>query len=350
MFFGSFYLLYWNEGRVNVANIARTAVEVPASGDVSAELDKSAVYTSGNLTSDEQLGDEYLVPGDYLVLQRNVEMFSWEEEETTTRTTTTGGSETKETTYTYKQVWDSNPEDSTKFQAQVGHENPLMTINENHLNSTNAKIGDYQIDLNSAQLPPLKDLTLSQNNIIEQSGVQLGNNQFLFSGIGTLAAPQIGDIRISYSVISNPLNSVVVFGQLNQSNSSIDPFYGDKETKLYRIFEGTRETAISTMQNEHTTLSWGLRVVGFFLMWMGLMTLLGPISTVLDILPFLGSVSRSLLGLATFFIALILSTVTILISMIIHNLIALIIAVTLIIGGIIWLLKMKSQTPIAEIK
>src|SRR5690606_22389364 len=78
MFFGSFYLLYWNEGRVNVANIARTAVEVPASGDVSAELDKSAVYTSGNLISAEQLGDEYLVAGDYLVIQRNVEMFSWE--------------------------------------------------------------------------------------------------------------------------------------------------------------------------------------------------------------------------------------------------------------------------------
>jgi len=54
-----------------------------------------------------------------------------------------------------------------------------------------------------------------------------------------------------------------------------------------------------------------------------------PISVFLDFLPIFGSISRSLVGTICFLIALVLSIVTILVSMILHNVVALLIALAI---------------------
>jgi cytochrome b561 len=54
-------------------------------------------------------------------------------------------------------------------------------------------------------------------------------------------------------------------------------------------------------------------------MWIGLTLLFGPISVLLDVLPPLGELGRSLIGAVTFVGAVLLTLATILVSSIVHS-------------------------------
>jgi hypothetical protein len=163
---------------------------------------------------------------------------------------------------------------------------------------------------------------------------------YLFSGKGSLQSPALGDIRIQFSAFLEN-TYVTVFGKLQ--GDRIVPFMFEGEHKLYRAFTAERDEAIAILHKEYKTVGWILRIVGFIMMWMGLTMFFGPINAVLDVVPILGSVGRGIVSFVMFIIALILSVVTILISMIAHNLIALIIALVIIIGGGIFLLRRAKQ-------
>lgn len=343
MFIISFGVLYWNEGRVDVSEIAKTAAEISATAQAPSGTDGQLVSTTGVLKSDEKIGDTYLQPGDYIAIKRNVEMYAWEESEKSSSKTNVGGSQTTETTYSYSKNWTSSPESSAGFKQQEGHLNPTMLINANSVVVQNAKVGIYGVDMAQVTLPPYKGVQLNTSNTILSDGLTLANEQHLFKGTGSMSSPQVGDIRVSYTIVPNPLNTATIFGKLDLANSTINPYYGEKNARLYRIFEGTRDSAISTMKTEFTILTWILRGVGFFLMWMGLMSLFGPISVFLDVLPIFGSISRGGIGIVTFFVSLILSAITILVSMIIHNVIALIVVILAVIVGSVWYMKNKRK-------
>ena len=343
MFIVSFGVLYWNEGRVDVSEIAKTSVEISATAQAPSGTDGQLVSTTGIFKSDEKIGDTYLQAGDYIAIKRNAEMYAWEETEKSTSKTNTGGSQTTETTYTYEKTWTGSPESSTGFKQQEGHLNPAMLISGNSVAVQNAKVGIYGIDMAQVTLPSFKGVPLTSTNTVLADGLTLANEQYLFKGTGSIASPQVGDIRVSYSIIPNPLNTATIFGKLDSANSTINPYYGEKNAKLYRIFEGTRDSGISTMKTEFTIITWILRGVGFFLMWFGLMSLFGPISVFLDVLPIFGSISRSGIGAITFIVSLILSIITILVSMIIHNLIVLIVVLLAAVIGSVWYMKGKRK-------
>lgn len=128
MFIVSFGVLYRNEGRVNVANIAKTAVEIDATVLAETGVDGQLISTTNVLKSEEKLGDTFLKVGDYIAFHRVVEMFAWEENTRSSSDENLGGSETTETTYTYDKVWTDSPENSTDFKYPDEHRNPQMTI------------------------------------------------------------------------------------------------------------------------------------------------------------------------------------------------------------------------------
>ena len=90
-------------------------------------------------------------------------------------------------------------------------------------------------------------------------------------------------------------------------------------------------------------IGWILRLVGFLLMWIGLGLCFGPITAFLDVLPFLGSAGRFVISMAALPVALVLSLITILISILAHNLLALIVVLGLLIGGVLLWSKMQNR-------
>lgn len=343
MFIVSFGVLYWNEGRVDMSKIAEKAIDIEATSDAPATADKQLISSTGVLNSEEKIGDNYLKEGNYISIKRNVEMYAWEEETDEKTKTNVGGSQTTETTYTYKKDWTSSPENSSDFRISAEHTNPAMSLDENTVKVKSAQLGIYSVDMNEVGLPDYRDIKLNIDSVVLADDLKLANEQYLFKGTGTISSPVVGDLRVSYSVIHSPLDNATIFGKLDSANSSITPFYAEKNTELYRVFEGSRDTAISTMKSEYTMWLWIFRGIGFALMWFGLMSILGPISVFLDVLPILGSIGRGGIGFITFIVSLVLSAVTILVSMIIHNVIALIIVILALIGGVIWYLRIKRK-------
>lgn len=342
LFIVSFGLLYWNEGRVDLSNIAKTATEISsATISTDASLNGKLISTTGNVNSDQVIGDNlYLNPDKFIATGRQVEMYSWVEKSESHSRTNTGGSETTETTYTYSKSWEENPKSSSNFKHPEGHENPQKSLDSYTNKVTAATIGAYNFDPQSVTLPNFSQLPLNSQNVTLSNGAVLANDSYIFikkSADGTFDNPQIGDLRISYHVL-RPGFEGTIFGKL--SGSKIDSYFDQDGNNLYRLFIGTREQGISTLHSEYTTLLWILRLVGFLLMWFGLMALFGPISVLLDFLPIFGAISRSLIGVATFLVAFVLTIVTILVSVIAHSLIALIVALVITVGAIIAFLVM----------
>jgi hypothetical protein len=337
LFLGSFYLLFWNEGRVDMSKVAETAVAVSATAD-DPSAEGKLVSVSGTVVTDEKLGDnKFLKPGDWLALERTVEMYAWKEDSETKSQKNLGGSETETTTYTYTKEWSENPEDSADFENPANHENPDMAEEGGSLTVTKAKLGIYDVDPASLSLPGYKKLTLEAANLTLPAGYTLVNGT-IFKGTGTLDNPQVGDLRISFSVLPNNAKGTVF---AKKEGNSLITFRGPKNSTLYRLFSEDREAAIATLASEHKMITWILRAVGFLMMWIGLSMVFGPLSVFLDVIPALGSFTGAATGGIAFIVSLILSIATILVSMLLHSLIAVIIVAVVIAGGVVLYMKRK---------
>src|SRR3954449_5626087 len=79
LFVVAFPVLWFNEGRTNMATVAKASVLVDGAS-VSAQTEGKQVAVAGTLVSEELLGDTpYLAPGAYIQLNRKVEMYAWVE-------------------------------------------------------------------------------------------------------------------------------------------------------------------------------------------------------------------------------------------------------------------------------
>lgn len=346
LFLGSFGVLFWNEGRTDLASLAKKSAELPA-GSVTADasVQGKLVSASGVVTSAETLGDNvYLKPGKYLAVKRDVEMYAWVEKKTENSHTNVGGSETTETTYDYTMAWTSNPMKSSEMAHPAEHENPAPALTGDAFTVTNLTVGSYTVS-GVVELPASTPLVLTKDNVSLREGVIIAGG-YIFQGTGTETVPKIGDIRVSYSTL-NPGFEGTVFGALQ--GGKIAKYTNEDGDELYRVFEGSRSGAIAALHDEFVAMGWVLRLVGFFMMWFGLASILGPISTLLDVLPFLGGTSRFIVSLVTFPIALILTVITVIVSMILHSLVALIIVAALLVGAAVFAVKRMPKKASARV-
>lgn len=338
MFIASFPVLWWNEGRLDMSKVAKTAVELAPGAVDPAQNNKFASLTAP-VTVSGQIGDSaYLVPGPYLSVRRKVEMYAWVEKKTTTEEKNVGGSSDQVTRYDYYKEWvlDDNVKNAGSFKIPAGHENPMPPVRSETKHATQAMIGQYSFVPSEVQLPPGAHVSLNATNV--QPGLRV-EGDYVFIGLGSVANPVLGDTRISFEALSPPATATM-FGFTN--GASFTPYVAEDGDKFIRLFPGDRASAIQLMSAEHTLMTWILRGVGFLLMWIGMLLFFGPINSLLDILPFLGSAGRFLVGVATFPIALALSIVTILISIIFHN-VWLLVGVMLAIGLLITWRSLKRK-------
>jgi Transmembrane protein 43 len=360
LFIAAFVVLWTNEGRIDISEvIANNAVSISAV-DVDTENERELVSVTGTLNSAEKLGDPtFLNPGDYIKLNRSVEMWAWVERSESDTTTDVGGKETTTTTYYYETEWTSAPADSSGFKENTPeHTNPPMKYSAETFYVNDAKVGVYPVDIKTIDLPGSSPVTLESSSLVygSKTGAKLDGGYIFIpktpfsyygssSGIGN---PKVGDVRISYSALSNNID-VTAFGKLE--DGKLVSFTAKKslksDAKIYHVRSGSLEDAIESLHSEHTTKGWIFRILGFMMMWFGLGLLFGPISALLSFLPFLGKVSKTIISFVTFFMALVLSITTILVAMIAHSVVALLITIVIVLAIlaliVILILKMRDK-------
>lgn len=301
-------LLFWNEGRAvqterSLAEGAGLVLGVNAT-PLDPANDGRLIHVSGPLATDGPVADADFgvsVPG--LQLVRKVEMFQWVESSSTEKKVELGGSETQVTTYRYDLQWADSHKDSSEFHEADGHANPDMLVDRETITLASARLGDFV--LNEAVLGRVggtQALVLTEEHgQIVQDAVGAGIRASIVNGSIYLgynaASPQLGDYRISYEYV--PVGPVSIIGK--QQGTGLAPYRTQGGDSLLMVDTGTVPAADMFEQaaSGNATMTWILRLVGVVLLIAGFASVLGPISVLGSVVPFVGSI----LGFGTGLIA-----------------------------------------------
>ncbi|OHD55617.1 MAG: hypothetical protein A2Y33_13360 [Spirochaetes bacterium GWF1_51_8] len=359
MFIASFPVLWWNEGRINLASVAKLS-EVAEPG-AAGNMNEKFISITGEISAKDPVYDAmFLKSGKYVIMNRTVEYYAWEEDVHTEKKKDLGGGTTEVKEYRYKLAWTSDPKSVSSFNNngvnQWEYEKSVVIrdvdtpYSSDTFKAGSANIGKWVIDPDDVSVDvPGEKIELSPANAKLSGKMRLDGDEYVYipNKSGSSGA-QFNDIRISFNGLENG-TKVTAFGLAN--GNTIEHYnYNENEPSetFARVMIGDRETAIAQLNAEHQMLTWILRGVGFLLMWVGLSSLFGPLVSVLNVLPFLGDVGGFIIGIITFVLAAVLSFLTIIISMLFHNILALIIVAVVVIALIIIVMSTKKKAAASQ--
>jgi len=277
-------MIFWNE--CNSVEVAE-ALDEGAGAVVSVEPatvnpnnEGALVHMSGDATTSNTLSDGMFgVSGTYIRLSRSVEMYQWKEhkEEKTTN-------DQKTTTYTYEKVWDDSAHKSSGFEEPVGHTNPSSwNYDDDSWQAINVTVGAFS--LNESLIDGIdgsQDIAPPENSA--RGGTVLGN--YLYTG--SPGGPAVGDYRIRWSAVSPGPVSLVA----GQSGSSFEPFLTSNGRDISMIDNGTHtaQEMFDAAKQRNVLITWGIRIIGFLLLFGGILNIVGPLKVVADKVPLIGGV------------------------------------------------------------
>ncbi|MEJ2747904.1 MAG: TMEM43 family protein [Anaerolineae bacterium] len=329
---GSVVLLWTNEGRVNLANVAVKSKPVNAN-EINPANEGEFVSVTGRLdTAVPMTNDLYLRRAEFVQVKRWVEMYAWVEKEE---------SDDDGKTYNYEMAWTNDPQSAEEFYYPEGHENPPLPVYDETFTAVSATLGVFQIDTQQMDLPRPESLALGYHNVLE--GPYRVGEKYLFEGKGSLENPQLGDVRVSFTAVPAGITATA-FGV--QTGSGFAPYDYRGRASLYRVLAGSQSEAIKQLDTEYKIMLWGFRALGFFLMWLGLGLVVSPLTALLRFVPVLGNLGRKAIGALTFGLALLLSLLIISVSALLHNLWALLTLLVLLGAG--FYLWQRSRQPAAS--
>ena len=317
-------ILWSNEGRVDFGRIGADSIPIKTAASDPAK-DSAFVAANGVLVGDKPVGDgSFLHPGDWLELERLVEMYAWEQK------SAGSDAEGEADSYAYSLAWTDKPADSSIFDVPDGHTNPAPSVSPGNFRPESGRLGSYRIDLRGLDLPAGDPLVVDKEQLIAGSERAL-SGEYIFVGKGTLAEPAVGDLRIRFQAVPSG-KQATLFGQVE--GDSIAPYFHKERERLYRAFFSGRADALAAMSAEYRFALWGMRVAGLGLYWTSLMLVFSPFTRLLGGVPLLGRLGKGLIAAVTFVVAALLALVVASVAYLFHN--PLVLFVLLLLAGMLF--------------
>jgi hypothetical protein len=348
---GSVILLFWNEGRAvatakSLREGAATVIDVPAENINSANESK-LIHVTGETAVTEPLQDPiFNISEKALRLRRNIEVYVWKEKKESKSRDKIGGGKETTTTYSYEKVWSPDLIKSSSFKSAEDHQNPArLEIPKKEFVAANATLGQFRLTPQiigkvdgDEGLEATTD-QLSQVSEKFQSKLKVEGNQFYLGADS--ANPEIGDEKISFGVLRPGTLSVVAA----QTKQSFTPYITTNEREIELVELGNHSAAqmFAHAQAANRTLTWILRAVGFGAMFFGGLLVLGPISAMARILPFLGSLVEMGFAIVSFFFSAIVSLLVIAVAWIVYRPVLGIALIVLAIACIVMLKRLHTK-------
>jgi transmembrane protein TMEM43 len=318
-FIASFPLLWWNEGRAvrtekSLHEGQGAVITVPADR-VNPANNQKLVHMTGKATTNETLTDpDFLIAANAIKLRRRVEMFQWQEKKSSeTRKKLGGGSETV-TTYSYEKAWSDRPVDSSSFKEAGEHQNPPeMPYQSKDAQAEHVTLGAFSLtsslldQMSDYEAIPVTDQSLSALSAELKKKLKVHSNSFYLGS--DPQTPQIGDVRISFSAVMPAEVSVVS----KQTGTSFEPYKASAGMDIEMLKRGALSAQQMFQQalEANTLMTWILRAVFWFVMFLGLAMFFKPISVVGDVVPLFGSMLAFGTGLFAFVVSAVLAVGTI---------------------------------------
>ena len=324
---GSIILLFWNEGRAvatakSLREGAATVIDVPAD-NVNSANESKLIHVTGETSVTDPLQDPiFNVSEKALRLRRNIEVYVWKEKKESKSRDKIGGGKETTTTYSYEKTWSPDLIKSSSFKSAEDHQNPpRLEIPKKEFVATDATLGQFRLTpqiigkVSGDETLEATNDQLSQVSEKFQSKLKVDGNQYY---LGTDPGnPEIGDEKISFGVLRPGTLSVVAA----QTKQSFTPYVTTNEREIELVETGNVSAAqmFAHAQAANRTLTWILRVVGFAAMFFAGMLVLGPISAMTRILPFLGSLVELGFAIVSFFLSAIVSLLVIAVAWIVYR-------------------------------
>ncbi len=326
-FIAAFPVLWWNEGRAvrtekSLHEGQGAVVSVPADR-VDPANNQKLIHITAKATTGETLTDpDFLVAANAIKLRRRVEMYQWKEEKKEeTRKKLGGGTETV-TTYSYVKTWDDSPIDSSNFKEAGEHQNPpAMAYQSRDLQAEHVTAGAFTLTPSLlGQMSDYEPLPVTEQNLATlpadaKSKLKVSNNSFYLGP--DPQAPQIGDVRVTFSAVTPAEVSIVS----KQTGTSFEPYKAAAGMDIEMLKRGafTAQQMFQSALQANTIMTWILRAVGFFVMFIGLAMFFRPISVIGDVVPLFGSMLAFGTGLFAFVISGVLSVLTIGVAWVVYR-------------------------------
>lgn len=316
---GSIFLLSWNENRAVVTSRSleegqKTVVSL-SSPEIDPANNGKLIHVSGEVVAGKPVTDiVFKISANALRLARKVEMYQWKEEKEEQTTKRADGSTETKTTYRYTKTWSETRIDSTKFQQQEGHVNPVgLPANSISFPAEDARLGSFLVPgslLRNAKgeqplVPTEADLEKVPSPWKEK--MRIAPPGFYFGA--DPANPAIGDLKFSFTILPEGPFSILA----SQKNDQLAPHATKAGREIERLESGilTAAEMFNRAHRENNILTWLLRGAGGLAMALGFRMILSPISTLGSVIPIFGRILESGVGFVATILAAAGSLITI---------------------------------------
>jgi hypothetical protein len=344
LFVAAFPVLWMNEGRAvrtekSLKEGQGAVVSVPSDA-VNAANEHKLVHMSGQATTAETLTDpDFLVAQNAIKLRRKVEMYQWEEKKKEEERKKLGGGSEKVTTYSYVKTWSDDRINSADFK-ESGHDNPAsMPFQSGDQTASKVTLGAFTLSpplvgrMDDYQKVAVDDKNLAALPKELRSKLKIADGAF-YRGANS-SAPEIGDTRVTFSAVSPADVSVVAL----QAGNTFEAYHAQAGADIEMLRRGIvgAQQMFEMALKENTILTWILRAVGWFMMFLGLALFFRPLSVLGDVVPMFGSLLAFGTGLFAFAISAVLSVGTIGVAWIVYRPVLGIALLAVAIGLLAWL-------------
>ena len=251
------------------------------------------VHFSGLVQTDEVLTDPLLeISAEGLVLRREAEMYQWQEQEHRETGTDSQGRQTTSVSYSYDRGWESYAVQSARFSQPQGHENSgSMPVQSATFVTQDARLGgialpaalleqiEYRLPVSAATA---KTLPL---DLAPEPG------EAYFHYRSNPRSTSVGDVRVSFSIVPETYVSVVA----RLEGDTVVPYPVADDVEIFMIEDDLipAELMLSRAQQKVTEQKWIYRVVGFLLLFFGLLFFWGWIKSIAGRIPIIAALRRT---------------------------------------------------------
>lgn len=328
-------ILWWNEGRAVKASDAlkdfqKNYVEMPDISTIDVDFEGKAVHATGVVKTTDTLRDPaFGIAVNAFRLCRDVEYYQWQEESSSESKDKLGGSTETTTTYTYEPEWCSEPVNSAEFKdpEYKGKNFVWRVIEDNDQYAKNATFGAYKltdgiissISGEEPVQPVVTDEQMKQMlaKVTDSTVVVTvrGNQVYIGADPDT---PHIGDVRITFNQVTSPktislLQKVV--------NGTFESYIAKNGKSFSKVEMGTvsAENMIEHQKAANKLWLWVLRIIGVLLVIAGNKGLLGFISTIFAVVPFVQKIIGTGIGFVASVVGIVWSIIVIALAWVAHR-------------------------------
>jgi hypothetical protein len=265
------------------------------------------VYITGKLTA-QPVGSLFVKTGNYISVNESSEVYAWDEDERTE-----GEGSNKKKIRECKLKWTSSPENPSKFQLPACKAKPYYQrrVKTDTNVATGGKLTTdgktYNVNLAETDLTSAVPSSKPADSELNTNGYT-SSGTYLYSSASCASNEVEGCERVSVSATPIPEGDMTFLGKL--SGDSLGKFtYKDEAFMSASV--GDYAQTMSAIKSDDSTKKWIGRFIGFILMWASFSLLVGPITMLLDFIPFVGTMGSSVIRFALGVVAFVITAITI---------------------------------------